>query len=158
MRLTNYTNYALRILQMAAVRAPHLVRIDDVANAHRINHAHLTKVVHQLGQAGYLETVRGPRGGLRLARPAGEIIVGDVVRLTEGPLDIVECFNVAQNTCKLRGVCHLSVKLHEATRAFMAVLDDLTVAQIAANRADLLARLGLTQPDGADVQMVRGND
>lgn len=158
MRLTNYTNYALRILQMAAIRAPHLVRIDEVAHAHRINRAHLTKVVHQLGQAGYLDTVRGPRGGVRLARPAGEIIVGEVVRLTEGPLDIVECFNAAQNSCKLRGVCHLSVKLHEATRAFMAVLDDLTVAQIAANRADLLARLGLTQPDGADVQMVRGND
>lgn len=158
MRLTNYTNYALRILQMAAIRAPHLVRIDEVADAHGINRAHLTKVVHQLGQAGYLNTVRGPRGGVRLARPAGEISVGDVVRLTEGPLDIVECFNADRNTCKLRGICQLSVKLHEATRAFMAVLDDLTVAQIAANRADLLTRLGLTQPDGTNVQTGCDND
>lgn len=144
MKLTSYTNYALRTLQMAAIRAPHLVRIDEVAQAHRINRAHLTKIVHQLGQAGYLETVRGPRGGLRLARPAGEIVVGDVVRLTEGPLDLVECFNAGNNTCKLRGICRLSAKLHEATRAFMAVLDDLTVAEIAANRDDLLARLGLS--------------
>lgn len=145
MKLTSYTNYALRTLQMAAIRAPHLVRIDEVAQAHRINRAHLTKIVHQLAQAGYLETVRGPRGGLRLARPAGEIVVGDVVRLTEGPLDVVECFNADRNTCKLRGICQLSVKLQEATRAFMAVLDDLTIAQIAANRDDLLARLGLSE-------------
>jgi Rrf2 family transcriptional regulator, nitric oxide-sensitive transcriptional repressor len=145
LRLTSYTNYALRTLQMAAIRAPHLVRIDEVAQAHRINRAHLTKIVHQLAQAGYLETVRGPRGGLRLARPAETIVVGDIVRLTEGPLDLVECFDPERNSCKLRGACHLSAKLHEAMRAFMAVLDDLTVAQIAANRADLLARLGLTQ-------------
>jgi Rrf2 family nitric oxide-sensitive transcriptional repressor len=144
-KLTSYTNYALRTLQMAAIRAPHLVRIDEVAQAHRINRAHLTKIVHQLGQAGYLETVRGPRGGLRLARRADDIVVGDVVRLTEGPLDLVECFSADRNTCKLRGICRLSAKLHEATQAFMAVLDDLTVAEIALNRDDLLARLGLTK-------------
>ncbi|MFN3970148.1 MAG: RrF2 family transcriptional regulator [Gemmobacter sp.] len=149
MRLTNYTNYALRILQMAAIRAPHLVRIDEVAQAHRINRAHLTKVVHQLGQAGYLDTVRGPRGGLRLARPADAIIVGDVIRLTEGPMDLVECFSAERNTCKLRGVCRLSSALHEATRAFMAVLDDLTVADIAVNRGDLLERLGLSEAKAA---------
>ncbi len=143
MKLTNYTNYALRTLQMAAIRAPHLVRIDEVAQAHRINRAHLTKVVHQLAQAGFIETVRGPKGGLRLARADNKIIVGDVVRLTEGPLDLVECFNPVTNSCKLRGICKLSAALHQATAAFMAVLDDLTVADIAVNRADLLARLGL---------------
>lgn len=143
MKLTNYTNYALRTLQMAAIRAPHLVRIDEIAQAHHINRAHLTKVVHQLAQAGYIDTVRGPRGGLRLARAGDAIIVGDVVRLTEGPLDLVECFNPARNTCKLRGICRLSAALQQATAAFMAVLDDLTVADIANNRADLLARLGL---------------
>ena len=78
-------------------------------------------------------------------RPADEIVVCDVVRLTEGPLDLVECFSADRNTCKLRGICRLSAKLHEATQAFMAVLDDLTVAEIALNRDDLLARLGLTK-------------
>lgn len=145
MRLTNYTNYALRSLQIAALRAPDLVRIDDIARAHRINKAHLTKVVHQLAQAGYLETVRGPRGGLRLARPADSIVVGDVVRLTEGPMDLVECFDPQRNTCRLRGICRLSAKLHEALAAFMAVLDDLTIAEIAANRGDILARLGIDE-------------
>jgi Rrf2 family nitric oxide-sensitive transcriptional repressor len=144
LRLTSYTNYALRTLQMAAIRAPHLVRIDEVAQAHRINRAHLTKIVHQLAQAGYLETVRGPRGGLRLAHPANMIIVGEIVRLTEGPIDLVECFNPEVNTCKLLGICKLSVALHEATAAFMAVLDDLTVADIAINKDHLLARLGLS--------------
>ncbi|WP_439154750.1 RrF2 family transcriptional regulator [Yoonia sp.] len=144
MKLTSYTNYALRTLQMAAIRAPDLVRIDDIARAHRINRAHLTKIVHQLAQAGYIDTVRGPKGGLRLARPAGDMIVGDVVRLTEGPLDVVECFNPQRNTCKLRGICKLSVALQQATAAFMAVLDDLSVADIAANRTDLLERLGLS--------------
>ncbi|KPQ05850.1 MAG: Rrf2 family transcriptional regulator, nitric oxide-sensitive transcriptional repressor [Rhodobacteraceae bacterium HLUCCA12] len=145
LKLTSYTNYALRILQMAAICAPHLVRIDEVAQAHGINRAHLTKIVHQLGQAGYLETVRGPRGGLRLARPADEILVGDVVRLTEGPLDVVECFSADRNSCKLRGICQLSTKLQEATLAFMAVLDGLSVAEIASNRTDLLARMGLSE-------------
>lgn len=143
MRLTSYTNYALRTLQMAAIRTPHLVRIDEVAQAHRINRAHLTKVVNQLAQARYIETVRGRKGGLRLARPATEINIGDVVRFAEGPLDVVECFNPEINTCKLRGICKLSVALQQATVAFMAVLDDLTLADIAINRGDLLARLGL---------------
>lgn len=151
MRLTNYTNYALRTLQMAAIRAPHLVRIDEVAQAHRINRAHLTKVVHQLGLAGYLETIRGPRGGLRLARPAEKIVVGDVVRVTEGPINLVECFSAKSNTCRLRGICRLSVKLQEATQAFMAVLDDLTVAEISSNRGDIFARLGLTEADSSDL-------
>lgn len=65
-----------------------------------------------------------------------------MVRLTEGPLEVVECFNPATNTCPLLGVCRLSGALHEATRAFFAVLDRLTVADIAANRGALLERLG----------------
>ena len=141
MRLTSYSNYALRALQFAALRAPALVRVDDVATAHGLSRAHITKIVHELGQAGFLETVRGRGGGFRLARPADEIRVGDVVRLTEGPVEIVECFNAETNTCPLRGVCILSAKIHEATRAFFAVLDEVTVADIAANRGALLDRL-----------------
>jgi Rrf2 family nitric oxide-sensitive transcriptional repressor len=97
--------------------------------------------VHQLGVAGYLSTQRGRNGGFRLAKPADEIIIGDVVRLTEGPLDLVECFNPEKNTCPLIGVCKLSRAMQEATRAFIAVLDDLTLADIAANRDELLSRI-----------------
>lgn len=141
MKLTSYTNYAMRSLQLAALKAPGLVRIDDVAQIHNLSRPHIMKIVHQLGKAGYLETVRGRSGGFRLARPAEEIVVGEVVRVTEGPLDVVECFNPDKNTCPLIGICVLSRKLHEATAAFMAVLDDLTIADIAANRGQLLDRI-----------------
>ncbi len=141
MKLTSYTNYALRSLQLAALKAPALVRIDDVAKIHALSRPHIMKVVHELGKAGYIETVRGRNGGFRLARPPQEIAVGAVVRMTEGPLDVVECFNPATNTCPLMGVCILSRKMQEATAAFMAVLDDLTIADIAANRGQLMDRI-----------------
>ncbi len=141
MKLTSYTNYAMRSLQLAALKAPDLVRIDDVAQIHNLSRPHIMKIVHELGKAGYLETVRGRNGGFRLARPPQEIIVGDVVRLTEGPLDLVECFNSDTNTCPLMGICILSRKLQEATAAFMAVLDELTIADIAANRGQLMDRI-----------------
>lgn len=141
MKLTSYTNYALRSLQLAAIKAPELVRIDDVAIIHNLSGPHIMKIVHDLGKAGYLETFRGRGGGFRLARPAEDIIVGDVVRLSEGPLDIVECFNPEKNTCPLMGICILSRKIQEATAAFMAVLDNLTIADIASNRGQLMDRI-----------------
>ncbi len=141
MKLTSYTNYAMRSLQLAALKSPDLVRIDDVAQIHSLSRPHIMKIVHELGKAGYLETVRGRNGGFRLARPPQEIIVGEVVRLTEGPLDLVECFNSETNTCPLMGICVLSRKLQEATAAFMSVLDDLTIADIAANKGQLLDRI-----------------
>lgn len=141
MKLTSYTNFALRSLQLAALKAPDLIRVDDVVRVHGLARPHIVKIVHELGVAGFIGTQRGRNGGFRLARPADEIVVGDVVRLTEGPLDLVECFNPVKNTCPLIGVCKLSRALQEATRAFMAVLDDLTLADIASNRGDLLARI-----------------
>lgn len=141
MKLTSYTNFAMRSLQLAALKAPDLIRVDDVVRIHGLSRPHIVKIVHELGQAGYISTQRGRGGGFRLARPAEEIIVGDVVRLTEGPMDLVECFNPVSNTCPLIGICKLSRALQDATRAFMAVLDDLTLADIASNRSDLLARI-----------------
>lgn len=151
MKLTSYTNFAMRSLQLAALKSPDLIRVDDVVRVHGLARPHIVKIVHELGVAGYIETQRGRGGGFRLARPAEDIIVGDVVRLTEGPLDLVECFNPENNTCPLIGICKLSRALQEATRAFVAVLDDLTLADIASNRSDLLARIaplenGITIP------------
>lgn len=141
MKLTSYTNYALRSLQLAALRSPNLIRVDDVANVHRLSRPHIVKIVYELGKAGYVETVRGRNGGFRLARSADQIVVGDVVRITEGHMDVVECFNPKTNTCPLIGVCKLSKAMMKATDAFMAVLDDLTVADIASNKAELLGRI-----------------
>ncbi len=151
MKLTAYTNYALRTLQLAALRAPELVRIDEVSRIHGLKKPNIVKAVHELGREGFLLTQRGRGGGFQLARPAAEIRIGDVVRLTEGDLDIVECFNPASNTCPLIGICRLSRALKDATRAFMAVLDNLTVADIAANKGTLLERIdaGVALPEGA---------
>ncbi|ABG30469.1 Rrf2 family transcriptional regulator [Roseobacter denitrificans] len=141
MKLTSYTNFALRSLQLAALKSPELIRVDDVVRVHGLARPHIVKIVHELGVAGYVVTQRGRNGGFRLGKPAKEIVIGDVVRLTEGPLDLVECFNPEKNTCPLIGICKLSRALQKATRAFMDVLDDLTLADIAANRDDLLARI-----------------
>lgn len=141
MKLTNYTNYAFRTLQLAALKSPDLVKVEDVVSIHKVSRPHIVKIVHELGKAGYIETVRGRNGGFKLARPASQIIVGDVVRLTEGSLDIVECFSKETNTCPLRGICNLSKGLMKAANAFMAVLDDMTIEDISANRSDLLTRI-----------------
>lgn len=150
MKLTSFTNYALRALQLATLRDPVLLKVDDVVKIHGLARPHVVKIVHELGRAGYLETVRGRNGGFRLARPAQEIVVGDVVRLTEGKMDMVECFNPSTNSCPLIGVCKLSVALQGATDAFMAVLDDLTIADISANRGDLMARIAPIEPKMAE--------
>ncbi|MCA0922578.1 Rrf2 family transcriptional regulator [Pseudooceanicola nanhaiensis] len=154
MKLTSYSNYALRSLQLAALKAPQLVRVDDVVKVHGVARPHIVKIVHELGKAGFLETVRGRGGGFRLGRPAAEIVVGDVIRLTEGPIELVECFNAETNTCPLLGICRLSAAMQKATAAFMAVLDDLTLADISANRGQLLDRIapleqGIVEPKRA---------
>lgn len=143
MRLTAYTNYALRTLQLAALRSPEMVRIEEVARIHSIKKPNIVKAVHTLGREGYLETQRGRGGGFQLARPAAEICVGEIVRVTEGDLDIVECFNHDTNTCPLIGICRLSRTFQEARRAFMDVLDGVTIADIASNRGDLLDRISI---------------
>ncbi|NOX95443.1 MAG: Rrf2 family transcriptional regulator [Alphaproteobacteria bacterium] len=145
MKLTSYTNYALRSLQLAALHAPDLVRVDDVVRVHSLARPHIVKIVYELGKAGYLETQRGRGGGFRLGRPAKDIIVGDVIRLTEGPMDVVECFNPDKNTCPLIGICKLSRKIQEATAAFMAVLDNVTIADIISNRNELLDHIAPIQ-------------
>lgn len=142
MRLTAYSNFALRVLQLSALRHPELTRTEQVATAHGISRAHVNKVVHELGRAGFLETHRGRGGGFRLARPADEIRVGDVLRATEGTGDLVECFQPGRSSCPLIGVCELSDALHRAERAFYAVLDDVSVADLSANREVLFQRLG----------------
>lgn len=141
MKLTSYTNYALRSLQMAALRAPALIRVDDVVCAHRISRPHVVKIIHELGKENLVETVRGRSGGFRLGRAADQITVGDVVRITEGTVNLVECFEPSSNTCPLIDVCILSRKMHEATKAFMDVLDGVTIADISANRGQLFEKL-----------------
>jgi Rrf2 family nitric oxide-sensitive transcriptional repressor len=149
MRLTAFTNYALRTLMFAALREGALSQAEEVARAHRIPLTHVVKCVHRLGQWGFLENVRGRGGGFRLARPAMGITVGEVVRCTEDSLVLVECFDPDTNTCPLCGACDLSLGMQRAFAAFMAVLDGMTVADISRDRTKLLGRLGLASPKHA---------
>jgi Rrf2 family nitric oxide-sensitive transcriptional repressor len=140
-QLTAYTNYALRTLMYCALHPDTSVRVEDVAGAYGISKAHLLKVARQLGQLGYLENQRGRTGGIRLAMAPDQIVVGKVVRQTEGNLELVECFNAQTNTCPLIGVCTLSNLFRTGLQAFLAELDKVTIADMVADRRALLARL-----------------
>ncbi|MDE1150062.1 MAG: Rrf2 family transcriptional regulator [Azospirillaceae bacterium] len=153
MRLSSYTDYALRTLVYLALKPDGLATINDVAQIYGISKNHLMKVVHQLSQLGYVEAVRGRGGGLRLGRKAEDIRVGEVVRATEQELDLLECFGDADpEFCRLSPTCVLKSALKEALQAFLAVLDDYTLADLVKPRRTLVSLLGLPQltpPGGA---------
>ena len=141
MRLTFYSDYSLRILMYCAQADGRLVTIQDIADAYRISKNHLMKVAHELGRMGYLETVRGRGGGLRLARPAGKIGLGEVVRAVEGDFALVECFDPATNQCPIIPACRLKGALGKALKAYFAVLDEYTLADLAGNHPALTRAL-----------------
>ncbi|MBA3070108.1 MAG: Rrf2 family transcriptional regulator [Hyphomonas sp.] len=141
MRLTAYTNYALRTLMYCALHPDQIVRMEDVADAYGISKSHLMKAARQLGQLGYLENHRGRSGGVRLAMPPGKIVIGEVVRHTEGDMDLVECFNSTTNTCPIIGACKLTALFRTGLRAFLAELDKVTLEDMVSDRRKLLARL-----------------
>ncbi|WP_298359486.1 Rrf2 family transcriptional regulator [Rhodoblastus sp.] len=146
MKLTSYSNFSLRVLMVAAARSPALTTIGDVAGAFGISKAHLTRCVHQLGQWGYIETIRGNGGGFRLARDAEAISVGEVIRHTEEGFDVVECFDVEATTCPLVARCRLRPALLRATEVFLNALDGFSLADITENGGELLDRLALQSP------------
>jgi Rrf2 family nitric oxide-sensitive transcriptional repressor len=129
MQLTQFTDYSLRVLiYLARLPPPGLATVPEIAEHHGISRNHLVKVVHNLAQNGFIMTTRGKRGGMQLARPAHTIGVGEVVRLTEPNMNLVECFDVKANQCRIVRGCFLKAALHDARRAFMAVLDRYTLA------------------------------
>jgi len=134
MRLTQWTDYSLRVLMYCAAceSREQPVTITEIADSHGISRSHLTKVVHQLGAHGLLDTTRGRGGGIRLCLPAAQIQVGAVVRQTETDFAMVECFDAASNTCCLSPQCRLKGVLRQATDAYLAVLDGITLAELVA--------------------------
>ena len=129
MKLTRYSDYAVRVLMHLAARPDRLASIGEMAGTYRISHNHLMKVVHDLRKQGYLDAVRGRSGGVRLARPAEQIGIGEIVRHTEGGFELVDCAS-----CVIARACSLTGALHEALAAFMAVLDSYTLADLVAER------------------------
>jgi Rrf2 family transcriptional regulator, nitric oxide-sensitive transcriptional repressor len=129
MRLTHFSDYALRVLMYAAVRGENLITIEETAKLYGISRAHLMKVANQLTRAGYLKAIRGRSGGLVLAKRPDAISLGDVLRATEPDFALVECFT-ADNRCLITPRCRLRGALHEALAAFVGTLDGYTLADL----------------------------
>lgn len=129
MRLTSMTDYALRLLVYVAQHPDRLCTIAEVAHARGISEAHLVKITHQLGRAGWLATVRGKGGGIRLAASPDDINLGAVVRSVEPDFFLVDCF-AAEEACSLSGNCRLSGIMHGALQSFMAYLDRHTLTDL----------------------------
>jgi len=130
MQLTSYTDYSLRTLIYLGTHQDRLVTISEISEFHGISRNHLVKAVHNLGKNGFIQTIRGKSGGIRLARKPEEIILADVVRLTEPHMNIQECFSRETNTCPLIDCCKLTGVLYQARQGFMKVLESNTLADI----------------------------
>lgn len=128
MQLTQFTDYSLRVLiYLARQPEPGMATIAEIAEYFQISKAHLVKTANALSNHGFIETSRGKGGGIRLARPANTIVIGEVVRTTEPHLELVECFDTRTNLCRIARGCVLKGVLYESRQAFMAVLDKYTL-------------------------------
>jgi Rrf2 family transcriptional regulator, nitric oxide-sensitive transcriptional repressor len=137
MRLTRFSDYAVRVMLYLAAHTDRLCSIGEIAKAYEISQNHLMKVVSDLAAHGYIEALRGRNGGLRLAREATEINIGRLIRHTEGEIDLVGCAE-----CKINGACRLPGPLDQALVAFFTVLERYTLADVLGDQAErLLARL-----------------
>lgn len=137
MKLTSFTDYSLRVLIYLAAQPKRRATIAEIAATFDVSENHLTKVAHCLGKGGWLANVRGKGGGLELAMPPELIVVGRVVRETEGVAMLAECFGDEGSNCSIASICRLRGVLGEAAKAFYAVLDRYTLADLVHNRHSL---------------------
>ncbi|MFB5188891.1 Rrf2 family transcriptional regulator [Alicyclobacillus fastidiosus] len=146
MNLTMFTDYSLRTLIYVAMKPEErLSNIQEIADVYGISANHLMKSVHKLGKLGLIQTIRGRNGGFRLAKPPEEINIGWVVREMEENWNLVECFDEQNGLCVLSPSCRLKNVLAEALKAYLAVLDKYTLADLVVNRKALGALLGMRE-------------
>jgi Rrf2 family transcriptional regulator, nitric oxide-sensitive transcriptional repressor len=141
MRLTGYTDYSLRVLMYLGARQDRLCSVAEISRAYGISQNHLMKVVNGLGRLGYVASARGRTGGIRLAKAAEEIPVGQVIRETEDGFDLVDC-----QRCVISSACGFAGVLDEALAAFMQVLDKYTLEDLLTRRADLVGLFNVDTP------------
>ncbi len=148
MRLTNYTDYSLRVLiYLAAKDRNKLSTISEIAEAYGISKNHLMKVIHELGKIGVIDTIRGRGGGIQLALSPKEINIGAIVRKTEEDFKLVECFGDGPSGCVITPVCGLKHALHRALAAYLAVLDEYTLDDLIGDPLGYRMLLGISKHD-----------
>jgi len=145
MQLTTFSDYSMRVMMYLGLRHGELSTISDIAQAYGISENHLTKVVHHLAQRGYVETLRGKGGGLRLVRDPVTVNIGAMVRESEGNSGLLPCVTT-QSTCCIQGTCSLVGILREAQNALYAVLDKYTLADLLRHETPLARILIVPKP------------
>lgn len=145
MRLTKQTNYAIRMLMYCAANGENLSRIPEIARAYGVSELFLFKILQPLNKAGLVETVRGRNGGVRLPRPADQINLFDIVRVTEENFSMAECFETGEIDCPLVDSCGLNAALRKALNAFFEVLQQYTIDDLVKARPQINFLLGLEQ-------------
>ena len=145
MRLTTFSDFSLRMLIYMALKREGLSTIQEIADSYGVSKNHMMKVAHILGLMGYVETVRGKKGGLRLAMEPSQIHVGAVIRRTEEESALVQCFKSEGDVCRIEGACALKGMFGEALQAFLEVLDRYTIADIVQYRMPLARLLDIPQ-------------
>jgi Rrf2 family nitric oxide-sensitive transcriptional repressor len=146
--MTQFSNFAIRILMYTALRGERPSAVPEMAKAYGASYNHFKKAAAELCRLGYLETVRGRAGGFRLAKDPSAIRIGAIIRQTEGNVRLVECFDPRTNTCPLLATCQLRLAIQEALAAFFAVLDSYTLADLIRYPDQLSPLLGLERNEG----------
>ena len=154
MRLSEYTDYTLRVLMYCAAHRQRLVTIGELAEYHGVSKNHLMKVVNDLAHQGLIETTRGRGGGLRLLKEPGAIRIGDVVRASETDFRLVECFDARTNLCSLTPNCRLKNVFNAALQAYFRELDRVTLADIGTATPPSTRRGAAGAPDREPVAAV----
>lgn len=141
MHLTQFSDYAMRVVLYLACHPEKLVTVDEISRSYGISRHHLVKVVQSLTELGLVEAQRGRGGGMRLIKPPSEINVGWLIRRTEPHFNLVECFDPLTNTCPIAPACGLKGALQRAQQAFLAVLDEYNLDQFQQRRDNLVPLL-----------------
>jgi Rrf2 family nitric oxide-sensitive transcriptional repressor len=135
MQLTVFTDYGLRSLMYLAAHPERRCSVREIAEYYEISRHHLVKVVHRLSQLGYISSNKGRGGGIQIAKPAGELKLGDLVEALEPSMEIVECFNKHTNTCRIAAGCQLKHYIFDAKKAFLISLNSRTLADTVKNKS-----------------------
>lgn len=145
MRLTTKTNLAARVLMACAFNRGKTLRTSDIAQVSNASLNHLLQVVNGLQAHGFIETLRGRYGGLRLARPPEQVSMGAVFRIFEAGHPFAECFDAETNTCPLSTECRLRGYIARAVEAFYHELDMVTLEDLTRGNCGLEALLNVPE-------------